>query len=421
MLTHAALLVSMSSQSPEPGAYVFKDRTVYVGAEGEPPDHPTFEYYDTLTRRVGILSPAGRHRYRTAEAPALVFTLDRPTVGVRQKPFVVGDGTDRLGASLWTAASSKVRPTIVLIHGADNEDRNMGFLTPYFVSHGLNVLTYDQRGTGLSAGNWQFTGPIQKADDIVQLLSHVELDPAVDRKAIGVWGASNGGWVAPAVATKFPLAFMILKSAPSETIADNVLYEIRQVLLQHGKFTKTEVSEALSFESLMFEALATNSHWDEANRALTAAKNKAWFPYTRIPPGFTAPPPAPMLAALRSALIYDPAPVLARIKTPTLALFGARDRDVDAHDSDARFRSAFRAAGMGDLTILTFPGASHLLEPSASGYADEPLQPERFVKGYPESMIVWLHQRGLATRLTNLTVLRRVSPPRYYPLSLDSP
>jgi uncharacterized protein len=404
MLTHAVLLVSTSLQSPEQGAYVFKDRTVYVGAEGEPPEHPTFEYYDTLTRRVGILSPAGGHRYRTTEAPVLVFTLDRPTVGVQEKPFVVGNGTDRLGASLWTAGSSKARPTIVLVHGADNEDRNMGFLTPYFVSHRVNVVTYDQRGTGLSAGNWQFTGPTQKADDVVRLLKHVELDAAVDRKAIGVWGVSNGGWVAPAVATKFPLAFMILKSASSETIADNVLYEIRQVLLQHGKFTKTEISEALSFESLMFEALATNSHWDAANRALTAARNKAWFSYMRIPPGFTAPPPAPMLVALRSALIYDPALVLVRVKTPTLALFGARDRNVDAHDSEARFRSAFRAAGMEDLTIVTFPQASHLLEPSASGYADEPLLPERLVKGYPESMIVWLHRRGMATHFPASTL-----------------
>jgi alpha-beta hydrolase superfamily lysophospholipase len=397
MLAHV-LLAALALQGPEPGAYVFKDRTIYVGSEGEPPDHPTVEYYDTLTRRVGVLQPYGSHRYRSAQAPVTVFTLDRPTVRLREQQFVVGKGADQLGASLWTSDDKRPRPTIVLIHGADNETRKMGFLIPYFVSQGLNVLTYDQRGTGASVGNWQRSGPVSKADDVVRLLAEAEMNPAVDRQRLGVWGASNGGWVAPLVATKFPLAFMILKSAPSETIVSNVLFEVRQSLIQHRNFNETDVEQALTFETLMLKTLSTNSGWEEAAAALAAARSKTWFPYMRIPPDVTAPPPPEMLAALRSALVYDPALVLLQVRTPTLALFGALDRNVDARDSATEFRAAFSAAGMKDLTIITFPGASHLLEASASGYSDDPLMPERMVSGYPESMIFWLRKRGLAIR-----------------------
>jgi len=237
-------------------------------------------------------------------------------------------------------------------------------------------------------------GPTPKADDVIAVLQKIKNDPAVIAHRIGVWGFSNGGWVAPMVATRFPLAFMILKSASSETIAENVLYEIGQALREHDRFTPRQVSAALDFERTMFLALETNSNWSAAGEALYAAKNQPWFPYMRIRPGMTSPPP-PMLSALRAALIYDPTATLQRVRTPTLALFGALDKNVDSADSAARFRKAFNRAGLKDLTILILPGAGHTLERSTTGYVDDPSMPERMVEGYPEAMIRWLNARSL--------------------------
>ena len=84
------------------------------------------------------------------------------------------------------------------------------------------------------------------------------------------------------------------------------------------------------------------------------------------------------------------------MRTPTLAVFGALDRNVDAARSAAGFRSAFGHAGMRDLTIVTLPGGGHTLVRSTSGYEDAPLEPVRFVRGYPETMIRWLAARGFA-------------------------
>src|SRR5579863_4723309 len=102
------------------------------------------------------------------------FVLDLPISQIAEKGFVVENGADRLGASLWYAPGAGERPTIVLIHGADDETRQMGFLIPYFVSHGLNVVAYDQRGTGESTGNWRFTGPDSKANDVVAVLQKIK-------------------------------------------------------------------------------------------------------------------------------------------------------------------------------------------------------------------------------------------------------
>ncbi|HEY6448755.1 MAG TPA: alpha/beta hydrolase [Acidobacteriaceae bacterium] len=393
MIPSEPFMLAPGQPTLKQGAYRHGGGTVYVGIEAEPPDHPTVQFYDEKTGRTGTLEQIAGPDYRTDDSPTITFLLDSPISAIEEKAFVIETASGRLGASLWYAAGAGSHPTIILIHGADDETRAMGFLIPYFVSHGLNVVTYDQRGTGISVGNWQTTGPDSKADDVIAVLQKVGSDPVVDPHRIGVWGFSNGGWVAPIVATRFPLAFMILKSAPSETIAENVLYEIGMALREHDRFTPEQVSAALAFERTMFLAMETNSRWSAAGRALAAARKQPWFPYMRIPPGMTAPPPPPMLSALQTALIYDPAATLLRVRTPTLALFGLLDKNVDSADSAARFRKAFHRSGLRDFTIITFPGTGHTLERSGTGYEDDPSMPERMVDGYPDVMIRWLHAR----------------------------
>jgi len=349
---------------------------------------------------MGTLGYVSGRAYRTDARPVITFTLGGPSTPVRERPFIVGAAAGPLGASLWYAPNATRRATIVLIQGADDSTRQMGFLIPYFVAHGLTVVTYDQRGTGDSVGDWRYTSPESKAEDILALLRAVRSDPAVDSRRIGAWAASNGGWVAPIVATRFPLAFLILKSASSESITDNVLYEIAAQLREHDRFSAGQISQAMLFERTMFDALATNSNWNAAGLALTSAKTQPWFQYMRIPPGFTTPPAAPLLAALRASLIYDPTATLDHVRTPTLALFGKLDKDVDASDSAARYRKAFKRSGMTDFTIVTFAHAGHLLVDSRTGYEDQSSLPVHYV-GYPEAMLRWLEARGFATQSTH--------------------
>lgn len=396
MLLHIAFAVTTLAHAPANGAYRIGNDVVYVGVSGEPPDRPSIQYYDTATRRLGTLDYVSDGVYRTDERPRLTFVLHAPVAKVAEKPFVVTGGGGRLGASLWCEPGTRARATMVLIEGADDSDRRMGFLIPYFVAHGLNVVTYDQRGTGLSSGNWRYAGPAAKANDMLALLARIEKDPAVDSRRIGAWAASNGGWVAPIVATRFPLAFMILKSASSTTIEENVLYEVDQQLREGGTFSSPQVQSALTFERTLFASLQTNADWHRSAEALNVARTQRWFPYMRIPPGLTLPPPAPALAALRASLIFDPRSTLERVRTPTLAIFGALDKNVDAARSAAGFRAAFQRSGMRDLTIVRLPGADHTLVRSPGGYEDTPSEPVRFAPGYPGTMIRWLSKRGFA-------------------------
>lgn len=385
----------MLASAPSAGVYARGVSSVYAGIEEYPAGRRYTEYYDTRTRRFGELRHVRGSQYETVQKPLLRFSLAAPLTAVVEERMSASDVQGALGFSLWHAPGARARATVVLIHGSDDETRDMGFLIPYFVAHGLNVVSYDQRGTGASVGDWHSASAGDKADDVLAILAEIAQNPAVDAKRIGVWGTSNGGWVAPIVATRYPVAFMMLRSAPSQSVQSNVLFEIRQVLSENRKFSAAQIAEALSFERTLFDSILTDSNWPRTQQLLEADGAKPWLGYMRIPQNFTAPPSSELLERLQAILGYDPAATLEKVRVPALALFGALDRNVDAADSAKHFREYFNAGGLQDAIVQTFPNGDHVLEESVTGYLDRPKLPQRLVPGYPDVMITWLHAHGI--------------------------
>ena len=87
--------------SVKPGVYQINGGIVYVGIEAEPPDRLAVQFYDEKTRRTGSLEHISGHKYRTKDSPTMTFLLDSPISPIVEKPFVISNGADHLGASLW--------------------------------------------------------------------------------------------------------------------------------------------------------------------------------------------------------------------------------------------------------------------------------------------------------------------------------
>lgn len=360
----------------EPGVYrsASGDR-IYVGVEHELPDPAVNECYDPRTHRFGELPAASR------------LTLER---GILEERRVVHAPQGVLGVSLYHADGLR-RAAVILIHGNDPETREMGFLIPYFVRHGVNVIAYDQRGTGQSTGNWFFSGPEQRASDVEAIIDAFGSDPLLDRARMGVWGFSNGGWTAPIVAARRPLAFMLLKSAPAETIVQNVYYSVEQRMLRY-RHTSEETAQAVATWRALIGALDGTTSWDEAKRLYVSAQRQRWFAHSLLPPGLHLPPNAVTADGFRRLMFYDPAGTLRKVRTPTLALFGAQDRNVDVKHASKTLRADFKGAGMRDFTMHVYPHAIHTLVVTSNGFT--PALPERLAPGYPEVMVRWLGTRG---------------------------
>jgi uncharacterized protein len=364
-----------------PGIYVASGHAIYVGIEHDPPDPASNDFFDPVSQRTGDLqNPQGLHLRD----------------GISEEARVIEAPQGRLGVSLYYTGDGS-RATVILVHGNDPETREMGFIIPFFVCNGVNVISYDQRGVGQSVGDWLLNGPPQRADDVEAIYDAMRSDSHVDSHRIGIWGFSNGGWTAPLVATHRPVAFMILRSAPTESLVQNIDCEVEQLLRRHNAQDASPQAIALwhAFEG----SLEGTVSWSDTTRLYDIDAKQPWFQYSLMPDlGISIPPPPAKIAGLRRLVTFDPAQTLLSVSsTPTLALYGALDRNVDAADSAAHLRAYLARAGNHDVTIKTYPDAGHQLIVSKSGYNGDALPPERFVPEYPQIVIRWLAARGFAS------------------------
>lgn len=376
-----ALIASVHAANLPPGSYVASGHTIYVGVRHDPPDPASNDFFDPASQRTGDLGAMPDLHLRSA---------------ILEERRLVEAPEGRLGISLYYAGD-KPRATVILIHGNDPETREMGFIIPFFVCNGINVVSYDQRGEGESAGDWFLNGPGQRAADVAAVYDAMRGDPRVEAHRIGVWAFSNGGWTAPLVSVQRPIAFMILKSAPTESLAQNIDYEVEQTMRRHN--VADAAPQALALWHAFEQALDGRVSWSDTKSLYDLDAKQPWFRYSLMPDlGIAIPPPPAKIEGLRRLVTFDPTQTLLSVSsTPTLALYGTLDRNVDAADSSAHLRDYLTRAGNRDVTVEVYPNAGHQLIVSASGYNGDPTPPERFVPQYPQVMLTWLAQRGFTT------------------------
>jgi uncharacterized protein len=373
-----SLIARVEASNLAPGAYVASGHTIYVGVQHDVPGPASNDFFDSTSQRTGDLHVTHDLHLRC---------------GISEGPRVIEAPQGRLGFSLYYAGE-RPRATVILVHGNDPETREMGFIIPFFVCNGVNVIGYDQRGVGESAGSWLLNGPSQRANDVEAIYDVMQGDPQVDSQRIGIWGFSNGGWTVPLVSIHRPVAFMILKSAPTESLAQNIDYEVEQTMRRHN--VEDALPQAIVLWHAFERSLDGTVSWNYTKRLYDTAAKQPWFQYSLMPDlGISIPPPPSRIDGLRRFVTFDPMPTLLSVSsTPTLALYGALDRNVDAADSAAHLREYLRRAGDRDVTIKMYPNAGHQLIVSKSGYNGDAIPPERFVPHYPQIVITWLAQRG---------------------------
>jgi pimeloyl-ACP methyl ester carboxylesterase len=135
-------------------------------------------------------------------------------------------GTAKLAGSVVSRQPSKKRPGIVLIPGGRAQKRD-NLQSLWWAYNGFRALTYDKRGVGYSSGVYREASILDLAVDAVFAVSAVRSDPLTDKTQVGVVGHSEGGFVAPVLASRVPdLAFVIVLAAPLATMPDQVVHEV---------------------------------------------------------------------------------------------------------------------------------------------------------------------------------------------------
>jgi hypothetical protein len=280
---------------------------------------------------------------------------------------------------------------IVLVHGSGPLDRRwLTLWADLFALDGYAALVYDKRGTGESGGDWRHAGFEDLAGDAVAALELLRGRGDVDPARIGVWGISQGGWIVPLIADRWPaLAFAILHAGPATTVFEQGMAHLEAELRAEG-LDGPDVAGPLEIasRSLDYSRAPSDEAWRryEAARALWESRDLAWMPPFEARDSWFRAFYGPLLD-------FDPRPGLERLRVPILAFFGELDTNVPAAANRARLEAALAVAGNREATIVTLPRANHLFLEARTGASSEIPALERFVPGYFEPMRAWLRGR----------------------------
>jgi dipeptidyl aminopeptidase/acylaminoacyl peptidase len=221
-------------------------------------------------------------------------------------------------------------PAVVVIHGAGSSQRaNPWYLSlaSYLQDNGIAVLLPDKRGSESSAGDWRTASFQDLATDTLAAISFLQDQYPDLISEIGVLGASQGGQVAPIVATQSPdVAFVINVVGSAVPFHEALVYEESHNLREMG-FLPGIANAVAPLSAWYIRNVAQKGFWDAIGN-------------------------------------YDPLPYWAQVDVPALVLYGGIDTNTPSRAS----ADNLNALGKPNLRVVIFHGSGHPLEdPEGAG------------------------------------------------------
>ena len=277
---------------------------------------------------------------------------------------------ERDGFSL-AASYSPAGPTaLIALQGAGEGTRDspsLRHLHELLPPAGIGVVTFDRRGEGESTGDATRGRFELQVEDALAILD------ALDAEHVGLWGYSQGGWIGPlAAVASDAVAFLVLLASPGVTPSEQMMYAVERQLRLAG-YGDEVVERALDLRR-RFEAWVHRPEPDEElAAALWAGVDEPWWGQAWLPPTLFDEESRRLWI---EEMDFDPRPVFAQVRVPTLLFYGAEDSWTPVEPSVG----SWRAARGDEVEIVVVPGAEHDLR----------LPDGSFTPEYERTLVDWL-------------------------------
>ena len=273
-------------------------------------------------------------------------------------------------AGSYSAAGSTV---IVALHGAGEGTRDWYLyrhLHDVLPSAGIGVVTFDRRGEGASTGQPSRGVFTVQADDALAVAG------AIDADRVGLWGISQGAWVAPLAATRSDrVAFLVLLASTGVTPAEQMRYAVAEQIRRAG-FGDDAAGRAVGLRERA-EAWIRGGPSDTLDADLATAAGEPWWELAFLPDQMPPPPEADSVRrALAEEMFFEPEPVFAGVRVPTLLFYG----DDDSWTPVGPSIEAWRRARGDQADIVVLPNTGH-----------EPINEDGEIsREYEQKLIEWV-------------------------------
>jgi pimeloyl-ACP methyl ester carboxylesterase len=277
-------------------------------------------------------------------------------------------------------------PAVILVSGSGPQNRDeetLGHkpflvLADHLTRQGIMVLRYDDRGVARSGGSFVTATTIDFASDAEAAIGFLMTRPEADTTRIGLLGHSEGGLIAPMVASaRKDVAFIVLYAGPGMTGEQVLLTQARVI----GEKSGTKPADLESEQKLLAKVYSIlkktpdNTKAGEMITRAVRAEDKKHHNDTSYKTSTDAELALQLQSVtspwMRCFLTLDPAKYLQQVKCPVMAVNGSLDLQVIPEANLRAIESALLVGGNPHYTVKEFPGLNHLFQHATTGLPSE--------------------------------------------------
>ena len=360
---------------------------------------------DEITGTVTVGGSPQPMNFKRAAQPAA--ESKRPQDPVKPYPYIEEDVSYvnakapqvTLAGTLTLPRGTGPFPVALLICGSGAHDRDEALLghkpflviSDYLTRHGIAVLRYDKRGVAKSTGSYAQATTLDFATDAEAGVAYLKTRKEIDPHRIGLIGHSEGGTIAPLVASRNPDIAWIVLLAGTGLRGDEILF-LQQALVAKAQGAPDEIiAKSHALNAKLYAAASA-----EKNPANMSADLNAVMNADELGKQMSQPQRDGAIKQLSSPwflefISYDPAPALMKTKCPVLALDGSNDLQVPPKQDLEAIHKALQDGSNKDFQTTELPGLNHLFQhsvtgsPSEYGTIEETFAPEAL-----ELMTMWV-------------------------------
>jgi hypothetical protein len=305
------------------------------------------------------------------------------------------DGITLSGTLTLPKERSDLVSGVLFLNGSgpvDRDENAPGLKTDIFrefaaalAKSGIGSLRYDKRGVGKSGGTFAQASMEDLLSDARAALTALRTAEGIDPQRTFILGHSEGGILAPIIATEEnDLAGLVLLAAPAHSLDWIIRGQVERLNRAAGK-SEEEVASALAQEDQYLDFVRKSSgEWsdytfDQLKEAMPWLTQEKYKELTAL-----------SLSWMRQHFLHDPLDTIRQVTRPVLIVQGGKDFQVPSGEAQL-LSSALKEAGNSDVTLALLPDLNHLMrhhpeEPNLTyRHLAEPVDP-----GVIEAVTEWV-------------------------------
>jgi hypothetical protein len=314
-----------------------------------------------------------------------------------------------IAGTLTLPAGTGPFPAVLLITGSGAQDRDETLfghrpflvIADHLTRRGIAVLRVDDRGVGKSSAENPNATVETHAVDVEAGIAFLKSQKEIDPRRIGLIGHSEGGIIAPIVASRSSdVAFIVALAGTGLPGSEINPMQVEAILRAKAGMSDEGIKAIVQAQRKLMALIAKDA--DES--ALRAALDEAIAVAKKHAPASEKEAidksTEGSLAALKSAWFrsfvkLDPRAYWSKLSVPALVLIGEKDTQVPADANLAAIKGALARAKAKDVTLEKLPGLNHLFQPATSGLVEEYAKIEQtFDTRALERIAEWLAKRA---------------------------